>query len=105
MPPKRSEEELVARQKIAESFGYQFEFRGQNEGFATIKMSLNTEKGVVNLLIRDSHFKIKRPEDDSYTRWPLIDFESTLEDVFSTYKITEREQQKERIPSDFKKSA
>lgn len=95
MPPKRSEEALIERQRTAESYGYQFEFRGQSEGFATIKMSLNTDKGVVNLLIRDSHFKLKKPEDQEYTRWPLIEFDNMLEMIFETYKITERDQRKE----------
>lgn len=91
MPAKRSEEALIARQRVAESYGYQFEFRGQSEGFATIKMSLNTERGVANLLIRDSHFKLKKPTDEGYTRWPLTEFENMLELIFETFKITERD--------------
>jgi hypothetical protein len=103
MPSKRSEDALIARQRLAESYGYQFEFRGQTEGFATIKMSLNTDKGVINLCIRDSHFKVKRPEDATYIRWPLTEFEGTLDDIFSTYKITERDQTQERSGRNIKK--
>lgn len=105
MPSKRSEEALIERQRVAESYGYQFEFRGQTEGFATVKMSLNTDKGVVNLLIRDTHFKLKRPEDSDYTKQSLTEFTNTLEEVFSNYRITEYDKQKETSSSNVKKVA
>lgn len=105
MPSKRSEDALIERQRVAESYGYQFEFRGQTEGFATIKMSLNTIKGIILLKIRDSHFQLRKPEEKEYTRYPNEQFESTLESIFETYKITERDQQKESPSSNVKKVA
>lgn len=98
---KRSEDALIARQRVAESYGFQFEYRGQSEGFASVKMSLNTDKGVFNLLVRDSHFKLRRPQDRDYTRWPLVEFEGMLEDIFTNYKNTERDQVKERTQCNF----
>lgn len=95
MPVKRSEDALIVRQRVAESFGFQFEYRGQSQGFASVKMSLNTDKGVFNLLIRDAHFMLRKPTDKDYTRWPLIEFEGMLEEIFTNYKNTERDQIKE----------
>lgn len=105
MPSKRSEDALIERQRVAESYGYQFEFRGQTEGFATIKMSLNTVEGIILLKIRDSHFQLRKPTEKEYTRYSNEQFESVLESIFETYKITERDQRKEAPSSNVKKVA